>query len=570
MRSATSILVTDRPRKRPRFLTACLPIVLAGVAVTQSTGQTSSGAATVLKAARPSASVPYGAGKGFCSSWGGLSHDAKGISDVYPCANKNTSDKWGESQCADFTNRYEWATFGLTALTDGGEIVRTLHDDDSVPIQSPGKGNLPEAGDALSMWGGAGSESAGHTGVVYSVSVNSSGNGTIVYLDQNGSLINGIDKGEDTIYVSNWKFSTHWSKPYAYANFDWTLQADAYPNGTFIDYQGFVYRMAGGAPLYVSSWAVFGGVQKYKTLTTAEFDGLKQYPANGTAVYAASGPTKGTGYVFAGGAPLVVTNWKNVGSPQITGVDPAVLDTYATTGAYSHVLQYPENGTAVYMESGASKGTGFVFAGGAPLVVTNWKNVGSPPVTGVDPAALENYATTGPFSHVQQYPANGTAVYMESGTSKGSGFVFAGGAPLYVANWKHVDSPKITGVDPAALENYATTGPFSHVQQYPTNGTFLTTMAGATYRVAGAYAFVIASCTDIGGCPSPTLIDAWSITNAGNSVSHLEATPANGTEVLAEPSGNYWTFESGQRSTGTGSSSAVEVDDTSVASFPIE
>ena len=367
--------------------------------------------------------------------------------------------------------------------------------------------------------------------------------------------------------MSHWVFSTHWSAYYAYTDFDWTLQANAYPTGTFVDYAGNVYRMVGGAPIYVSAWAAVGGAKPVTKLTSAQFDALSQYPANGSAVYFASGPSKGTGFVFVGGAPLPVLNWKNVGSPPITGVDPAALGTFTASGPYSHVRLYPLNGTAVYEESGPAKGTGFVFVGGAPLPVLNWKNVGNPPITGVDPGALSNYAATGAFSHVRQYPLNGSAVFEASGALKGSGFVFAGGAPLAVANWKNVNSPQITGVDPGALDTYAATGPFSHVAAVPANGTFLVTRSGSTYRVAGGYAFAIASCSDVGGCPSPALFDAWAVAHPGSSA-HLAATPANGSEVLAEPSGAYWTFEGGDRSPGTASAAAVKVDDSSVTAFP--
>ena len=165
----------------------------------------------------------YGAGQSFCDSWGGLSYDGLEIGSVYPCANPNTADKWGESQCADFSNRYESVNFGKTAPVDGADIVRDLNSQ-GIPIESTGTGNIPQPGDVLSMWGGPGSESAGHTGVVYSVNVNSSGTGTIVYLDQNGDLTNGISTGKDTITVKGWSFSTGWSSPYNYQNFDWTLQ----------------------------------------------------------------------------------------------------------------------------------------------------------------------------------------------------------------------------------------------------------------------------------------------------------------------------------------------------------
>jgi len=519
-------------------------------------------ASRVAGSSQPRAATPYGAGKAFCNPWGGLSVDGRGIANVYPCANPNTADKWNTYQCADFTNRYEWATFGLTAPVDGGQIVRYLHSHDNVAIESPGVGRLPQPGDAISLWG-VNTDPPGHTGVVYSVSVNSAGNGQIVYLDQNGSLSGGQSIGEDTIYVSNWTFSTHWSGYYAYNLFDWTLQASTASDGQYVAYEGNVYRIVGGAPLYVSAWSAVGGVQSYTTLTTAQFDSLHQYPVNGAAVYEASGPSRGTGYVFAGGAPLAVMNWKNVGSPSIIGVDPKALTNFGA-GVYSHVRQYPLDGTAVYEASGPSRGTGFVFAGGAPLAVMNWKNVGNPQLTGVDPAALATSAASGAFSHVRRFPANGTAVFNASGPLRGAGFVFAGGAPLPVANWKNVGNPTLTGVDPAALATFASTGAFSHVRAVPANGAFLRTTTGRDYRVAGGYAFPIASCKAIGGCASPTLVDAWPLTHAN---SHLNATPANGTEVRAEPSGSYWTFKNDKRSKGKASSAAVKVDDTSVRAF---
>src|SRR5258707_876663 len=104
-------------------------------------------------------------------------------------------------------------------------MVRYLHSQHGGPATSPGKGKIPRVGDAISMWGGPGTAPPGHTGIVYSVSVNSVGDGTIVYLDQNSNIVNGKNTGEDTIFVSHWAFSTHWTGFYNYTSFDWTLQA---------------------------------------------------------------------------------------------------------------------------------------------------------------------------------------------------------------------------------------------------------------------------------------------------------------------------------------------------------
>src|SRR5687767_8594958 len=49
------------------------------------------------------------------------------------------------------------------------------------------------------------------------------------------------------------------------------------------DPNGPVYRVVGGAPIYVSTWASVGapGVQPYTDVTQAYFDSLPPYPADG-------------------------------------------------------------------------------------------------------------------------------------------------------------------------------------------------------------------------------------------------------------------------------------------------
>ena len=66
--------------------------------------------------------------------------------------------------------------------------------------------------------------------------------------------------------------------------------------GSFVSHGGHVYRIAGGAPIYVSSWDVFGGPQPTIALNNAQFNALAPYPADGTTVSAREGAV----YVFAG------------------------------------------------------------------------------------------------------------------------------------------------------------------------------------------------------------------------------------------------------------------------------
>jgi hypothetical protein len=66
-----------------------------------------------------------------------------------------------------------------------------------------------------------------------------------------------------------------------------------------------IYEIAGGAPLYVSSWTPFGGPQPYSVISQAQFDALNPVSANGTMIRSAQ---TGAIYIVAGGAPLWVSS----------------------------------------------------------------------------------------------------------------------------------------------------------------------------------------------------------------------------------------------------------------------
>ena len=86
-------------------------------------------------------------------------------------------------------------------------------------------------------------------------------------------------------------------------------------DGELVWYQGAIFRIAGGAPVYVSNWAAIGGPQPSRALDSTDWAELNQYPADGTFVITAAG----TVFRFAGGAPIYVSNWAAVGGPQPAG-----------------------------------------------------------------------------------------------------------------------------------------------------------------------------------------------------------------------------------------------------------
>ena len=156
-------------------------------------------------------------------------------------------------------------------------------------------------------------------------------------------------------------------------------------DGTFVQVSGsiYVYRIVGGAPTYVSSWAAFGGPQPVETISQAQFNALPQYPADGTFVQTAAG----TIYRMAGGAPILVSSWSVFGAPQTTElIDPWDLEN--TSNCLAHVLAAPADGTVV---EGLPSDTYWLFASGQRSLVTT-----SPDAVQVDDIGLESFPLASP------------------------------------------------------------------------------------------------------------------------------------------------------------------------------
>lgn len=192
--------------------------------------------------------------------------------------------------------------------------------------------------------------------------------------------------------------------------------------GSFVSHDGFVYRIAGGAPIYVSSWTAVGGPQPTTPLSDAQFTALPQYPRDGTFLGASGGGV----FVVAGGAPLYVSNWNAVGGPKPSiGVDEAAIVNAGGGEPWNHLRAYPADGTIL----DSSGGGVFIAAGGAPLYLSTWSAIGGPkPGVGIDEWDIANVGN--PYSHLNAVPVNGTLI---SSTTTGMVYEIAGGAPLYVS-----------------------------------------------------------------------------------------------------------------------------------------
>lgn len=298
-------------------------------------------------------------------------------------------------------------------------------------------------------------------------------------------------------------------------------------NNDFIKVDGKpeVFRVAGGAPVYVSSWNAFGGSQPTKTVSQGQFDGLRPYPADGTFI-------SGGGHVYriAGGAPVYVSTWNVYGGGQpTTSVDPAAIDNAGGTGVWRFLRSYPVDGTFI-----AGGGHVYRVAGGAPVYVSTWNAFGgAKPVVELDGAAIDNAGGVGPWRFLQPRPVDGTFI-------SGGGHVYrmAGGAPIYVSNWNVFGGGQPTvAVDGAAIDNAGGSGRWRFLSSSPADGTLIKGHSTKTiYKFAGGAPTAVSSMDvlgTIGGGANVVTVDEAAITNAGREAPwrFIRALPIDGTFI---------------------------------------
>lgn len=108
--------------------------------------------------------------------------------------------------------------------------------------------------------------------------------------------------------------------------------------GSFVGITGSsdVYRIAGGAPIYASSWESVGlPPQPVQPLSQTQFDSLPSRPQEGTFL---AGGASGWIYRVSNGVATFVPSWAPYGAPQPTmTVDQAALDNAGTGGVWNRL-----------------------------------------------------------------------------------------------------------------------------------------------------------------------------------------------------------------------------------------
>ncbi|HET9102736.1 MAG TPA: DUF1906 domain-containing protein [Solirubrobacteraceae bacterium] len=137
----------------------------------------------------------------------------------------------------------------------------------------------------------------------------------------------------------------------------------------------------------------------------------------------------------------------------------------------------------------------------------------------------------------------------------------AGGAAMLVSSWA-----PFGGAQPVTM---TTSAQLAALPAYPINGTFVTSTAGQSYRIAGGTPFPVTDWSLYAGQQPSVTIDAWDLQNIGNPLDHLTATPLDGTLVQGLPSGRFWSFATGTRSAAQANPGATGVEDQALSPFAI-
>lgn len=222
---------------------------------------------------------------------------------------------------------------------------------------------------------------------------------------------------------------------------------------------GQVYRLVGKTPIYVSTWSAFGGAKATHLLSSTSLASLPQLPAEGTFI---QGAQRKEVYRVVGGAPVFVLSWAPFGGNQpYTKVDQAAIDKAGAGGRWNHLRAKPAEGTLI---KGAQRGEVYRIAGGSPVYVSKWANIGGwAPSLVVDQVAIDKAGSSTRYNHLRHKPVDGA--YLRGKTTGRIYYMKAGVAHL-VTSWTQVGGVKPTTiVDQVAVDMAGTKTPvkWSHI-----------------------------------------------------------------------------------------------------------
>jgi hypothetical protein len=310
------------------------------------------------------------------------------------------------------------------------------------------------------------------------------------------------------------------------------------PSGSFVIGAGRVWRVAGCALFYVPSWATYGGTQRITPLSAADFDAAFHPPIDGTFI---SSIQTGAVYRIVLSAPIYVSTWAAFGGPQPTvGLDEQDFQHAGEFGPWHALKPFPAIETQEvfhweFVRSGQD-GRVYQFVDGVPIYVTNWDIFGGPqPAVTVDGTALDRAGQPGVWRFVRKYPLNYTYLVGVAPGKPGYQYVTAAGAPIYLATPGLLDESAniLYRVNEQAIDLAGTAPAYDHLLFQPPDGTFLYGITSTTSTGYWVHAGAAVPVTDVNACIAAghgfISVDNRAVVRAGTGGvwNHLSALPAH-------------------------------------------
>jgi hypothetical protein len=252
-------------------------------------------------------------------------------------------------------------------------------------------------------------------------------------------------------------------------------------NGSFLRgaETGRVYRVVGGAPLWLSSCVE--GCPGLVNLSQSTIDAMPTVPSNGSFLRAVE---TGRVYRVVGGAPLWLSFCVD-GCPGMVNVNQWTVD------ALDHLHDVPDNGSFL---RGAETGRVYRVVGGAPLWLSFCVD-GCPGLVNV------SQWTVDALNHLRAVPDNGSFL---RGAETGRVYRVAGGAPLWLCTC-------VDGCPGLVNVSQWTVDALDHLRAVPSDGTLLRAIeTGRIYQVNGGVPTWLSSCPPQ-GCGGYVQVNQWTI-----------------------------------------------------------
>jgi cutinase len=282
------------------------------------------------------------------------------------------------------------------------------------------------------------------------------------------------------------------------------------PNGTVVQTcdTGRVYKMVGGAPLWMTTCAGDMCAGNTVKVTQGIVNAGRAYPWDGATIRDEAGGI----FKFVGGAPIHLASCNvGCGSPI-----PVPAGTIQLTDPGNHMRQNPVDGATAIDDAGGI----FKFAGGAPIhLATCDPGCGNPvPI---------NAWSVGVLDHMNPVPADSATVIDEQGGI----FKFVGGAPIHLATCS------VGCGNPVPITTWSIWA-LEHMHPFPADGATARDEAGGIFKFVGGAPIHLATCTP--GCGNPVQVNTASIA----SLDHMYQAPADSSTAVDE-SGNIFKFVGG-------------------------